>query len=63
MKLQQRYDEWFRKASELAREMNLEIYFTTTTSGGSFSTYEVPCVEVSALDTHEYLDIEGSVQF
>jgi hypothetical protein len=63
MNIQERYDEWLRKSSELARGLKLEIDFTSHVSGSGFSTYIQPVVEAVTTDTHEYMEIEGSVEF
>ncbi len=63
MTTQERYDEWLRRSSEIARELKLEIVFTTQAcgTGFGFESYDVPVVEISETDTHGYLEVEGSV--
>ena len=53
MTIQERYDEWLRRACEIAKELHLEIEFTTEASGYGYSEYRSACVEVISTQAEE----------
>jgi hypothetical protein len=57
----ERYAEFLSRACLIAKELRIEIEFTTHVSGHGYMTSNAPCVEIVTTDTHEYLEVEGRV--
>ena len=66
MTIKDRYDEFLRRANEAARDLKIEVEFTTQTQGAAWMEYEAPCVEIVCTDEDSefprYLCIDGRVE-
>ncbi len=63
MSAEERFVEFRMRVNDLAREMKIEVEFTTKTRGVSYMQYESACVEVVTQDTHEYFSYPHGVTF
>lgn len=61
--MKERMEEFFRRVDAVAREMNLEVEFTTETAGYGFMAYQSPIIEFVATDTYEYAERGGNRTF
>lgn len=59
MSIQERWAEFLRRANTAAKELGLEIEFTTRYAMG-YSASDSPCIEILATgDAIGYMEVEG----
>ena len=63
MNIQERYAEFLRRANKAAKDLKIEVEFTTQMQGSGYMTYEAACAEIVCNDeTAEfphYLCVDG----
>ena len=63
MNIQERYNEFLRRANEAAKDLKIEVEFTVQTQGSGYMTYDAPCVEIVCTDADSefprYLCVDG----
>jgi hypothetical protein len=48
--VEERYEEWLKRAAEIAKELKIQIEFTTESARYAYSEYRVACADVSGTD-------------
>ncbi len=59
MTTNERYKEFLRRACDIAKELRLEVEFTTMTHGHGYISYQAPGVIITTTDTNEYMEADG----